>query len=91
MDSAVVYDPYSTGQHGRSSRVGGPAVREAVHFFGRRWGSWHRRQRVCCELILPPHFGQRRLFSFMVNVVRGRMPMMILTPILGKGRCFIEF
>ncbi len=49
------------------------------YFFGRRCGSLQRRQRVFCELILPPHFGQRRLLSFMTNPVRGRIPIMILT------------
>ena len=33
-------------------------------FFGRPCASWHRLQRVFCELIFPPHFGHRRLFSF---------------------------
>ncbi len=47
------------------------SVLAAHHFFGRRCTSWHRLQRVCCELIFPPHFGQRRLFSFITNVVRG--------------------
>jgi|GEM_PF-2539009 len=45
------------------------------YFFGRFCGSWHRLQRVSCELIFPPHFGQRRPLSFMANLVRERVFM----------------
>jgi hypothetical protein len=51
------------------------------YFFGRRCVSWHRLQRVFCELIIPPHFGQRRFFSFMTWLVRGRIPMTIFSPV----------
>ena len=45
------------------------------YFFGRDCSLWQRLQRTTCELILPPHFGQRRDFNSMTNLVRGRVPI----------------
>ncbi|MEN6450198.1 MAG: hypothetical protein ABFC96_06890 [Thermoguttaceae bacterium] len=51
------------------------ALSSSFYFFGRRWASWQRLHRRRWELMAPPHFGQRRFFSFIVNVVRGRVSM----------------
>jgi hypothetical protein len=51
-------------------------------FFGFVCVWWQRLQRVRCVLIAPPHFGQRRLFFFITNLVRGRVRMEIASLII---------
>jgi hypothetical protein len=62
-----------------------------IYFFGRLCVSWHRLQRVFWELIIPPHFGQRRHFNFITWAVRGRIPITVLSPVFLRGIDVINF
>jgi len=49
------------------------------YFLGRTAAALQRLQRVTCELILPPHLPQRRVLVCNLNLLRGRLRM-ILNP-----------